>query len=231
MILETNKSCPALCRYDPNGENLLVANTTAMDEHLTALGVDNQPQNLDGMFFKMQPPEGGEAAGKVFVRYSGAIYNRWDYDAVSGRYLRFADKEDDINRTNEVYEAQNDRLTGSPIAAENVVTICVPHAYFVKTDEGEVIDILLNNNAGSYVSCDGQSYSGGKGPAFIARDGKMYKTTWSRPNRDGVLTLLNAEGTPFAFKPGQTWVEVIGASSGVDSETTATWRFNHLMVP
>lgn len=231
LILETNRSCPALCRYDPNGENLLVADTTAMDEHLAMLGVDNQPQNLDGMFFKMQPPDGGEMAVQVFVRYSGAIYNRWDYDALTGRYLRFADKEDDVNRTNEVYEAQNDRLTGSPIAAQNVVTICVPHAYFVKNEEGEVLDILLTNTAGSYMSCDGQTYSGGSGPAYVARDGKMYKVTWSRPNRDSVLTLLNSDGTPFPFKPGQTWIEVIGASSGVESKIVGSWRFNHMMAP
>ncbi len=39
---------------------------------------------------------------QVFVRYSGVIYNRWDYDPSTGKYLRFSDTADDYNgyRTN-----------------------------------------------------------------------------------------------------------------------------------
>jgi hypothetical protein len=55
------------------------------------------------MFFQLAMPSGGSPANQVYVRYSGAIYNRWDYDAASGRYLRFSDVENDINRDNEVY--------------------------------------------------------------------------------------------------------------------------------
>lgn len=231
LILETNRSCPALCRTDPNGQNLLVANTAEMAAYLTLRGVDNTPQNLDGMFFQMQPPSGGDDGEQVYVRYSGAIYNRWDYDPTTGKYLRFSDKQNDIERTNEVYEQLTDRLTGEPVAVENMVTICVPHSYFVRRDDAEVLDILLSPNAPSTVSCDGQTYTGGTGPAYIARDGKLYKVTWQRQGRDSVLTLLNEDGTPFPFKPGQTWFEVIGASSQVTQQDDGSWRFNHLIAP
>lgn len=231
LILETNKSCPALCRTDPNGQNLLVANTAEMGAYLNLRGVDNTQQNLDGMLFKMPAPGGGDAAKQLYVRYSGAIYNRWDYDPLSGKYLRFSDKQDDVNRSNEVYEPLTDRLTSKPVAVENVVTLCVPHAYFVKRDDAEVLEIYLNNNAPSTVSCDGQTYTGGTGPAFIARDGKIYKVTYKRENRDSVLTLLNADGTPFPFKPGQTWFEVVGASSKVEQQEDGSWRFTHIMTP
>lgn len=231
LILETMQSCPALCRFDPTGQNLLVANTTAMNDYLAQRNVDNTRQNLDGMFFKLEPPSGGEEAEQVYVRFSGAIYNRWDYDPDTGKYLRFSDKENDIERQNEVYEQLTDRLTGDPVAKENVVTICVPHQYFVKRDDAEVLDIIMDNRVPSYVGCDGENYQGGTGPAYIARDGKMYKVRWQRAGVDGVLTLVDEAGEPFPFKPGQTWFEVIGASSNVAAEDDGTWRFTHRMTP
>ena len=63
---------------------------------------DNSIQPLDGMKFDLQLPI-GKPAGQIFARYSRAIYNRWDYDPESGRYLRFVDAQDDVNRNYEVY--------------------------------------------------------------------------------------------------------------------------------
>jgi hypothetical protein len=232
LILELGKrSCPSLCRYDPNGQNLLVSDTAALKDYLVTRKVDNSRQNQNGMLFKLEAPVGGETAKQVYVRYSGAIYNRWDYDPVTGRYLRFSDKQNDISRNNEVYVQLTDRLTSKPIAAENVVTLCVPHQYFVKTSDSEVIDIIMDNRVATYTGCDGQTYKGGSGPAFIARDGKIYKVTWQRASKDAVLTLLNADGSLFPFKPGQTWFEVVGASSKLGPNLAGTWRFTHGMVP
>jgi len=231
LILEIGaQSCPAVCRIDPNGQNLLSTNTIALQDYLKTRGVDNARQNQDGMFFKQEAPAGGEPASQVYVRYSGAIYNRWDYDPAANRYLRFAEKQNDLNRNNEVYEQLTDRLTGQPIAADNVVTMCAYHEYFIKTAESEVIDIFLDNRVASYVACDGQTYKGGTGPAYIARDGKIFKVVWQRAKKDAVLTLLNPDGSVFPFKPGQTWFEVIGASSAVGN-TDGAWRFTHRMVP
>ncbi len=232
LILETLKSCPALCRYDPNGQNLLVSDTSALREYLATREVDNTRQNLDGMLFKLQPPDGGAPGLQIFVRYSGAIYNRWDFDPTTGRYLRFVDGADDVNRKNEVYVPLTDRLTGQPVAADNVVTLCVPHQYYIYRNDAEVVDIIMDNQRlASYAACDGQTYPGNSGPAYIARDGQVYKVTWQRSARDAVLTLLNPDGTPFPFRPGQTWFEVIGASSSVEEQPSNTWRFTHRMPP
>jgi hypothetical protein len=233
LILENVKSCPALCRFDPNGQNLLVANTAALQEYLVTRGVDNTRQDLDGMLFKAQPPAGGVPGSLVFLRYSGAIYNRWDYDPTTERYLRSVDNANDVNRQNEVYVPLTDRLNGQQIAADNLVTLCVPHLYYVKREDAEVLEIIMDNQrlASYYSACDGQNYPGNAGPAYIARDGQMYKVTWQRSGRDAVLTLLNPDGTLFPFKPGQTWFEVIGASSSAEQEPDGAWRFTHRMGP
>ena len=228
LILETTNSCPAVCRYDPNGQNLLMADTASLMSYLQTRKVDNSRQNLDGMFFQAPPPSGGEVAPQVYVRYSGAIYNRWDYDTATGRYLRFSDTQNDVDHKQEVYAQLTDRSNNQPISASNVVMLCVPHRYYVKTADSEVFLIPMDQSAGSYVGCDGKTYQGNMGAAYIARDGQLYPVTWQRTTKDSVLTLLNADGTPFPFKPGQTWFEVLGSYTKITQQDNA-WRFTHGM--
>jgi hypothetical protein len=231
LIIETLNSCPAVCRFDPNGQNLLVADTAALMTYAKQRNIVNTRQNLDGMFFQLEPPTGGKPASTVFVRYSGAIYNRWDYDTATGRYLRFSDTQDDVNRVQEGYAQLTDRLTSQPIAADNVVTMCVPHKYYVKNATEEVLEILLDSNYPSYYGCDGKQYTGGTGAAYVSRDGQIYPVTWKHESSTSLVRFYNADGTPFALKPGQTWFEVIGASSKVTDQGDGSWRFTHIMVP
>jgi hypothetical protein len=219
-----------LCRFEPKGSNFLMANTSEINAYLKARVVDNFKQNQDGMYFTMPAPGGGTTAEQVFVRYSGAIYNRWDFDPATGRYLRFEDAQNDVDRVNPVYAQLTDKLNGKPITAENVVTICVPHEYYEKTADTEVVKMIMDVNAGSYTGCDGKTYAGGTGAAYVARDGQLYKVTWSRPKQASVLQLVGADGKPFALKPGQTWFEVIGASSKVEQKGNA-WNFSFAIVP
>jgi hypothetical protein len=182
------------------------------------------------MFFQMEAPAGGMPGTQVYVRYSGAIYNRWDYDQASGRYLRFADAANDVDKKNEVYAQLTDRLNNEPIGAENLVTICVPHQYYVKRDDAEVMDIIMDTaRIASYVGCDGQTYTGGSGAGYAARDGQMYKVIWKRTAKDAVLSIQYPDGSVFPLKPGQTWFEVIGATSEVTQPSTGVWRFMHHM--
>lgn len=208
LILEGSDTCPAVCRFDPNGRNYLMANTQALQDLLVKRGIDNSRQNLEGMAFNLTPPPGGQPAERVFARFSGAIYNRWDYDAASGRYLRFVDKENDVDARNEVYEQLTDALTHQPIAADNVVILFVRYEEVDPRPEVEVLDFKLL----------------GSGPAYLVRDGQIYKVNWQRMREEDVLTLVDDNGQPVAFKPGQTWFEVMGLSTKVQQDQ-ATWRF------
>ena len=230
LVLENQYSCPALCRFEPKGRDLLVADTRAMNAYLVQAGINNARQNLDGMFFQAVAPEGGQPTSSVYLRYSGAIYNRWDYDPASQRYLRFAETQNDVNRNNEVYAQLTDQLTGKPIAADTLVTLCVPHVYYENKPTIDVIDILPLPSSGPVYSCDGKQYPGGTGPAYVARDGKMYAVTWKREKKEDLITLVGPDGQPFPFKPGQTWFEVIGASSKVEQKAD-TIKFTFWMAP
>ncbi|MBE0696531.1 MAG: DUF3048 C-terminal domain-containing protein, partial [Anaerolineaceae bacterium] len=99
-------------------------------------------------------------------------------------------------------------------------------------DDAEVLDIIMDSQRiPSYVGCDGATYAGNTGAAYVSRDGQLYQLTWKREKRDSILTLVQPDGSPFPLKPGQTWVEVIGASSLVEEMEGGVWRFTHRMVP
>lgn len=212
LLIEQPGSCPSLCRYNPEGLNFLLADTANLQSYIESLGIDNHRQPLSGMTFDAEAPSGGEAANRIFARFSGAIYNRWDYDPESGGYLRFSETQNDLEYVNEVYEPMVDRLTSEQIRAENVVIVLAEYLTVVKTDTSEIYDIDLQ----------------GSGNAYLARDGMIYAAQWRREHPGGVLTLANEDGTPVHFKPGKTWFEVMGETSRV-RQTDDVWRFTHYL--
>ncbi len=211
LVVEGPLSCPALCRYDPGGRNYLALDTARLQAYLVARKVDNSPQNLEGMLFQPQVPEDGADGEQLYVRFSGAIYNRWDYDPASGRYLRYVDAQDDVNRNNPVYEAATDRQTGEALGVENVVVLVAHYVPVVRGEAGEVYDITLQ----------------GSGPAYAARDGRVYKLRWKRDQPEDVLMLVTEDGSPFSMKPGHTWFEVVDAFARIDQDGMA-WKFTFI---
>jgi len=206
LVLEGASS--PLTRYDPNGTNDLVVNTADLSAFITQKGIENGRQNLDGMSFKLDPPAGGQAVSHIYARYSAAIYNRWDYDTAAGKYLRFSDTTEDLNSgQSEQYAQLTDRLTNQPIAFDNLVILYINHELYA----ANIYDILFS----------------GLGTGFAFRDGQAYQVNWQRNDTD-VVSLSNPDGTPFAFKPGATWFEVVGLNSTL-SQGEQGWRFTHLM--
>jgi hypothetical protein len=217
VILEGNSSsCPPttanpLCRYNPMTNDFLLGSTSALSAHITSLGVENGRQNLDGMTFNQITPSGGVNGSQLYVRYSGDNYTRWDYDPSTGRYLRFQDNVYDTGQ-GEDYAPLTDRLNDQQISADNVVVILVRHEYFQRPPN-EIVDILLS----------------GSGSAYAFRDGQMYQVQWNRSTTNSVLVLTYSDGTPFPFKPGKTWFQVVGVSTEITQPGDGVWRFNFLL--
>lgn len=207
LVIES--ACPPMCRYEPNGVNYLMANTadlTALINNRKVAG-GNGRQNLDGFHFNYDPPIQGALAGQVYVRYSAAIYNRWDYDAQTDKYFRFSDTQDDFEQgKNEVYEQLTDRLTGEPISADNLVLLYVTHQYY--TLRPEIVDIVMS----------------GPGKVYLFRDGQVFELTWYRNALDDLFILVDQDGKPFPLKPGNTWFEIVGTSTKATNEGS-NWRF------
>lgn len=211
LVVEGNKNCPPMCRIEPNGPNYLVTNTQDLSNYITQKGLENDRQNLDGMSFDSRVPEGGQPGNQIFTRYSISAYNRWDYDPASGRYLRFQDTKEDETGKGEAYAPLLDRLTNQQIAADTVVVIPLIHQ--ADPYAKNVYDISLPSS----------------GLAYAFRDGKAYKVLFQRPDKGSLLYLTYEDGTPFPFKPGTTWYQVIGQSSKVETKEGGIWRFVFMM--
>jgi hypothetical protein len=195
-------------RFDPNGFSFLTIGTADLSAYATTKNMDNVRQDLNGMFFKLEPPSGGEPAPTFRIRYSASIYNRWDYDPAAGKYLRFVDTTEVFNAGDvEKYVQLTDRTTGKPLAFENVLVLKVNHELF----SPGIYDILLS----------------GTGDGFAFRDGQMYPVKWQR-NPTDVISLTNPDGTSFALKPGATWFEIVGLNTTFQ-QTDAGLRFVHIM--
>lgn len=208
LVIES--ACPPMCRYEPNGVNYLMTNTADLTAFINnrKLREGNGRQNLDGLAFDYDTPASGQPARTVFVRYSAAIYNRWDYNPETGKYARFSDTQNDLRQgLDEFYAPLTDRLTGAPITADNVVVLFVSHRYFSR--QPEIIDIVLS----------------GPDKAYLFRDGQMFTLQWYRNALDQLFILVGPDGKPFPLRPGNTWFEVVGTTTKLTGGDGGSWRF------
>ncbi len=205
LILEWQAGCPAMCRFDPNVYDSLVGNTSELSAYATKKGVNNTRQNLDGMFFQMAAPAGGQPVASVFTWYSAAIYNRWDYDPATGKYLRYSEKDNAVSGQPETYELLTDRNNNLPVTTDTLVVLLMSHTFYSR--DPEIVEMDFN----------------GSGPAYVFRDGQAYQVKW-QAMADTVVSLVNQDGTPFPFKPGRTWFEVMGKTTEF-SQMDQAWRF------
>jgi hypothetical protein len=163
---------------------------------------------LNNLRFEKAIPYAGNTGIRLAVRYSLISYNLWEYDPSSGSYLRFQDNED-RQVGEESYQPLMDSLSGSQIAADNVIVLLVPHEYFIKTNTTEMVKM-------NFI---------GQGSAYAFRDGQAQPILWQRPSADKLLFLKYENGNPYPLKPGNSWFEVIGQSSPHDGQASGIWDF------
>ena len=49
----------------------------------------------------------------------------------------------------------------------------------------------------------------GSGTAYILRDGKVIRASWSRPTRSDITVFKDAQGSVVPLTPGRTWIELL----------------------
>lgn len=210
LVSEYPAGCGPMCRVVPGTLSHLVTNTKDLSQYIRDQGLDNSRQNLNGMTFNVDPPAGGQPASTIFTRFGPVTYSRWDYNRATKRYLRFQDTRNDYG-IGEEYAPLVDQLTGKQIAADNVVILLAPQSFYDPAQK--IVDITML----------------GTGPAYAFRDGQVYEVQWSLPTPDQVLTLTFPDGSPYPFKPGNTWFQILGTTSLITQPAADTWRFEYRM--
>ena len=205
-VREFPAGCPPLCRIDPIVQNHLVTDTRALQAYYQERGIDLSAPDMNGLSFSLQPPPDGEPGTDLSVTYSEDSFHQWRYDPVSEDYHRFQETGEGPGAV----AILTDRSTGEPISAANVVILQIPHELYARTPE--IVDIQLH----------------GEGDAIAFRNGQSYPVRWIRPFPEGVLTLTFPGGEAYTLKSGNTWFEIIGASSMVRTEPDGRWEFQHI---
>ncbi len=175
-------------------ENTLFTDTETLWQATEKRGW-NSRQDLSGLVFAEEPPDGGSPATRLSIVYHAKYATaEYEYDPDRKAYLRSV-----------VGEPHLDEITGEQIMAKNIVVLYVNH---VETD-------IIEDELGAH-SVEIQLW--GEGHAVILRDGQAYEVKWIRPQRPDVLRYIDGEGRSFPLKPGNTWVQVVPLDFQIEIE-------------
>ncbi|MCB9453176.1 MAG: DUF3048 domain-containing protein [Anaerolineaceae bacterium] len=178
------------CRFPREGlalEHTLFLNTQTLWDLATRRNV-NTGYKARGFAFNETPDSGGLPANDIFIDWYGQTDARWQFDATTGRYLRYTDGV-----------AHFDVLDNQQLWADNIVIIEVPH--------NERPDLFPPGS--NYQSLEIALWDQGR--AYLIRDGQVYQGYWRRRDREpgSALQVIYGDNTPMMMKPGRTWVEVV----------------------
>ncbi|MCB8952042.1 MAG: DUF3048 domain-containing protein [Ardenticatenales bacterium] len=173
---------------NPNkpGWETLYTNTDTLRRILQQRDLDTPPQLPSNMGFSAASPTNGAPVNSVEVQYLGTNVF-WQYDAGTGRYLRWADGEPHL-----------DANTNQQINFRNVVVVAANHVDTL---------ILEDEVAGGHYSIEIQLW--GEGPVSIFRDGQRFDGRWQRVDPGYMLTFYDADGNVIPLAPGNTFFQVV----------------------
>lgn len=216
MVIQKPDNCPPMCRIGgEDSYNNLFTNTAELSRYVEVRGTSNSRQDLEGPRFEAEglAAAGGDPADQVRIRFSPESYHYWEYQPVSGRYLRWQDRYRKP-AGEEVYQPLLDRLDGSQVSADNLVLLMVPSDYIYVSTSTDVIQHQL----------------AGSGPGYGIRDGRLFPITWHRERPHDLIRLLLPSGRPYLLKPGNVWFEVLSAETPATVED-GRWQFLYSVPP
>lgn len=209
-IFEQLDACRVIYGDKPEDLNDGFITTTEMRQLAEGNLVANRPVNYSGHLFDPQAPANGLPANDLLVYYHNFNQGQWQYDPVSGSYLRWTDFQDGSGK----FTPALDAWTGRQLAFENVVVVFAEHNIFRRLQ----YDIALD--------------PGLEGYAFVFRDGQLYRVRWSTGNRaweaqSGQLRPIHflwPDKSEFPLKPGRTFIHIMTPYSGVTELAPGSWR-------
>ncbi len=207
-------TCPGIC--DTGNETVIsmFANTAELGKYVADKGICDPGQlDLTGMVFSDELPRDGRPVSDLSVIFS--YYNRgeWKYDETTALYLRWIESvageegEEIITMV-----PLTDANSGEQLGFENVAILFAQHDMYAAT----YFDIQLGSNA-----------SGAR--LVLLRDGKAFDGIWKSAGENKPLQFFTPDGGYLAFKPGKTWLVLVGSKSTLTTPPDETWELtNHL---
>jgi hypothetical protein len=209
-IREALDGCEIIFGVDRSTPNSSLLTVEHMRELAEESKVANHPINYSGNLFSATPPRGGQSATGIHVFYHDYSQSLWEYEPVSGSYLRFTDLTDGTP----TFIPATDRLTGRQLSFENVIILFATH------------------NRIRHLQFDIDLGIGKKEPAYLFRNGQGFKIYWSTVSREwekesGFLRpihFVDAENNPIPLRYGQTWIHLVTPESYLEDFSDGQWR-------
>ena len=173
--------------------------------HLRALakrlGADDGPVKSPWSFGSELPRVLRPTGATITVTYPYETI-QYRYDAATNRYLRYLDG---------AKKPQVDVADGQVVAPANVVVL---RMFFGP----------LTGAGGGHGRLEAGDV--GKGVAWIATNGRTVKGTWKKASPTAPTLLFGPDGAPFTLTPGQTFMQVLPLSYGLEMTDgdESTWR-------
>ncbi len=196
--------CPPMCGEATHDATGVFTNSADLTDYAVSIGVDNSRPDLHGMFFQ-QDPLSGDADGKLLrVEYADFSIMEWRFDLVTQNYRLWMDEESEDGLD---LGLMTDRNNDQPVMFDNVVVMYADYLEHTST----LHDILLR---------DAADYQ----PVLLFRNGRMTYGTWRVTSPDNPILFETIEGDPLAFKPGKTWIVIMGMSSQTIQPAGGEWE-------
>lgn len=211
---EVMNSCPAICR-DPNikeSVNSVVVDTAEITRWSIRRKVDDGTRfDLEGLAFDSRKPTIGQPADSISVSYYSLNRAEWKYDPATGKYLLSLEEVDLENSLTMI--PMIDRSTNTRIAFDNVVVMFAEYIEYSPS----LHDIVIAGD-------------GDGGKAYLFRDGLTVEGRWHSFGVYKPIRFLTQDGDPIPFKPGQSWIYVLGECSTLEVPKLGSWNF-HFYLP
>jgi len=130
-------------------------------------------------------PHQSRRAKSIGINFSYGTDAVWQWDAQSRHWMHTYSGVPDI-----------DVLSGKQVWTNNIVIEIVHYTFGPYSEHG------------GPGNGDVESQLVGSGPGYVARNGRVVKVTWHRPNTSAKTTFTNAAGQAVRLTPGRTWVEI-----------------------
>lgn len=186
--------CPPVCGDDTHSVTGVFADSAGVTEFARSKGVMQEKPGLQFATFTSDPPPGGEVASQVLIQYSEINRGEWQYDAASGKYLRWIEDGNEGEPLTMIPLV--DRNNGIQLGFSNLIVLSTFYIEYNRT----LHNIDLWNNLGP------QS-------AVYFRDGMKYDGKWITRDHTQPFEFLHKDGSPMPLKPGNTWIVLAGISS------------------
>jgi hypothetical protein len=209
QVREKLRGCASVFGDDSTNINSAMLDVTRMRQIAEENKRPADTFNYTGNLFSSTPSTQGASASTINVFYSFLNQSQWQFDAASGKYLKFEDFADGSGK----FRPATDRLTDEQLAYSNVIVLYAEH----KVLDPYILDINLK--------------VGEKGKAILFRDGQRFDVFWSTiggeyeqsTGRRRPLRIVDANGNPVALKPGQSWVHIVTIPSEIQEKGSGLW--------